>query len=100
MGGRNGHFLKLKSRKTILSIIMNQAQKEFEILDSFNTSWGLILTIKFTSKKKPDLGQKIIYNEKEYYVSGILLHASPYTANIELQTRMQNGIYDCTVKPA
>jgi hypothetical protein len=78
---------------------MSQTQKEFEILESFNTSWGLMLTIKFSSKKKPDLGQKITHNKKEYYISGITLHASPYTANIELQNRMQNGIYDCTVKP-
>lgn len=79
---------------------MNQAPKEFQILNSFNTSFGLVLTIKFSSKKRPDLGQKIMYRGKEYNVSGIFLHASPYNANIQLQDRIQKGIFDCIVKPA
>jgi hypothetical protein len=79
---------------------MSQPQKEFEILKNFTTSFGLILTIKFFSIRKPGLGQKIIFREKEYQVAGIFLHSYPYIANVKLHNRMHNGIFDCIVKPA
>jgi hypothetical protein len=74
-------------------------EKEYEILESFDTSMGLIVSIHFFSKEKPELGKKINYKEIIYVVSGVILHSSPYQANIALINRMEEGIYDCFLKP-
>jgi len=73
-------------------------EKDYEIPESFNTSWGLMVRIQFYSKKRPEPGQKIKYKEIDYVLSGVLLHSSPYPSNLELIKRMEEGIYDCSLK--
>jgi hypothetical protein len=83
----------------ILKIEVIKLEQEFEILECYNTSLGLIARIRFILKNKPDIGKKIIYKEQEYEISGISSHSSPHASNVELKKRMEQGIYDCVLKP-
>jgi hypothetical protein len=38
--------------------MMSEPQEEIEILGSFNTSWGLVLTINFLRRKNQIWGRK------------------------------------------
>ena len=73
-------------------------ESEYEILETWQTSLGLIASIKFSNNGKPEIGKKIIYNNKSYSIIGVITHSSPAQSNIELQKRMADSIYNCSLK--
>jgi hypothetical protein len=72
---------------------------EYEILETWNTSLGLIASIRFTSKEIPKIGRKILYQENDYSITGFQSHSYPHEANFKLVELMKQGIYNCLLKP-
>jgi hypothetical protein len=73
---------------------------EYEILETFNTSIGFIVIIKFTPAKFPGIGAEIYYNQKMYKIAGSTLTLQPDdTENIDKIDKMhEQGIWSCLLE--
>jgi hypothetical protein len=74
-------------------------ENEYEILETLGIALGMIARIKFSSLKRPEIGAVISYKEKPYTIESFVDHATPLESNISLKERMEQGIYDCLLKP-
>jgi hypothetical protein len=74
-------------------------ENEYEILETWGLSIGLMAQIKFSSLKRPEIGTVISYKEKPYKIDGFVDNATLLEANIPLQERIEEGVYECLLKP-